>query len=70
MAKKRKKVLIPKLLLICMIISGIAAVVLRMLNRRLQVPEIGEIAGYAGTAFAISLILMIGLWIINQVNKK
>jgi hypothetical protein len=41
-----------------------------MLNRRLQVPELGEIAGYAGTAFAISLLLIIGIWILNQVNKK
>jgi hypothetical protein len=70
MVKRKKKVLIPRFLLVCLIISGIAALVLRMLNRRLQVPELGEIAGYAGTAFAISLLLIIGIWILNQVNKK
>jgi hypothetical protein len=70
MAKKRKKTSVPKTLFLICIITGIATIVLRMLNRRLQVFELDEVAGYTGTAFAISLILIIGIWLVNQVNKK
>jgi hypothetical protein len=69
-AKKKKKLIIPKILLLICIISGIAVLVLRLLNRQMQVPELGVIAGYAGTAFAISVIIIIGIWVVNFVNKK
>ena len=70
MVKKRKKRLIPKTLILFCIITGIATLVLRMLNRKLQVPELGEINGYIGTAFAISLIIIIGIWVVNVINKR
>ena len=70
MAKKRKKNLIPKALVLCCIITGLATLILRMLNRKLQVAELGEINSYIGTAFAISLLIIIGIWIVHVVNKK
>lgn len=70
MAKKRKKNLIPKTLLLFCIVSGVATLVLRMLNRKLQVSELSEISSYIGTAFAISLLVIIGIWVVNLVNKK
>ena len=70
MAKKKKKTLIPKTLLLVCIITGIATLLIRMLNRKLKVPELDEINGYIGTAFAISLLIIIGIWIVNMVNKK
>jgi hypothetical protein len=36
----------------------------------MQVTELGEIAGYTGTAFAISLFIIIGILVVSQVNKK
>ena len=68
--KKAKKILIPKALLLPLIITGIATLILQILNRRLKLPELGEIMGYVGTVFVISLIIMIGILLVNQVNKK
>ncbi len=71
MPKKRKSAIsLPRPLLLICIITGIAALVLRMLNRRLQVTELGEVAGWAGTAFGISLLIIIGIWIVNYINRK
>ena len=70
MPKKTKKTLIPKPLIISCIITGLATVILRMLNRKLQIQEIAEINGYIGTVFAISLIIIIGIWVVNVVNKR
>ena len=71
MAKKRKKKhLIPRSLLIICVITGIATLILRMLNRKLAIPEIGEISGYTGTAFAVSLLIIVGIWLVNVINKK
>jgi len=70
MAKRKRKPLIPKTLLIICIITGIATLVLRMLNRRLMVMELGELTNYIGAAFAITLIIIIGIWVVHIVNKK
>ncbi len=70
MSKKRKNTTTYKPLLLFCLIAGIATLVLRMLNRRMQVPELGEIAGYTGTAFAIALVLIIGIWLIAFISKK
>jgi len=68
--KKQKKGLIPKALLLTCIISGVATLVLRMLNHRLHIAELGEINGWVGTAFAISLVIIIGIVIADQVNSN
>ncbi len=70
MARRRKKSSIPRILILILIITGIATLILRMLGRRLQVVELGEIAGYVGTAFAISLLIIIGILVVNLINRK
>lgn len=70
MAKKKRKIIIPRLLLLICIISGVATLVIRILNRRLQIPELGELAGYAGMTFAISFIIIIGIWLVTLVNNN
>lgn len=71
MPKKRKKSpAIPRWLLLTCIISGIATLILKMANNRLKIPELGEVAGWAGTAFVISLLLIICIFAVRHVNKK
>jgi hypothetical protein len=70
MTKKKSKTAISKTLISVCIIAGIATIALRMLSARLKLPELGEIASYTGTVFAISLIIIIGIWIVIQINKK
>jgi len=36
----------------------------------MQVIELDEIAGFTGTAFAISLFIIVGIWILGLINKK
>lgn len=69
MAKKRKKSISKTLIIIC-VITGIATLVLRIINSRLQITEVGEIIGLVGTAFTVSLVILIGIWVLNQINKK
>jgi len=68
MARKKKRT-IPKTLLLICIITGIATLILHIANRRLQISELDEIAGYVGTAFVISLIIILGIYIVKLVNK-
>lgn len=70
MARKKRGPRIPGSVISICIISGIAALVLRMIDRRLQVPELGEVAGIAGAVCAICLLIMIGIWLVNSLNKK
>jgi hypothetical protein len=71
MPKKRKKTIsLPRPLLLICFIMGIATLVLNMANNRLKVKELGEVAGYAGTAFVISLLFIIGIWVVNYINRK
>ena len=69
MAKKRKKSISKTLIIIC-VITGIATLVLRIINSRLQITEVGEIIGLVGTAFTVILVILIGIWVLNQINKK
>lgn len=70
MKKRRKKNSFQKKLLIICIITGIATLILRILNRQLQIPELSELAGYAATAFIVSLIIIAGIWVVKYVNKN
>lgn len=70
MARKKKKTVVPKILILICVIAGIVTIILQMLNRRIRVQELGEIEGYSGTAFAISLLIIIGLLVVSQINKK
>ena len=70
MAKRKKRALIPKLLILTCLISGLGTLVINMVNGRMQVSELGEIAELTGTAFAISLLIIIGIWLVNMINKK
>jgi hypothetical protein len=70
MAKRRKKIGISKTLILSCIISGIAVLILRIINRRLEISELGELSSYIGTAFAVSLMIIIGILVVNMVNKK
>lgn len=69
MAKKRKTTNISKKLLLICIITGITVLVMNILNRRLQLAELSEITGYVGTAFVISLVILIGIVLFNQAKK-
>ena len=68
--KKHKKTPVPKALLITCIISGVATLVLRMLNQKLRIPELGEINSYAGTTFVITIVIIGGILLVNQVNAQ
>ncbi len=70
MAKRRKKIGISKTLILVCIVTGIAVLILRIINRKLQIAELNEFSAYVGTAFAVSIIIIIGIWIVNLVNKK
>ncbi len=70
MARKKKKTGFSSPLLLICIISGIATLVLRMVNRRLQISELGEVAGYAGTAFVVTLLIIIGIWVVRVINRR
>jgi hypothetical protein len=71
MPKKRKKSpAIPRWLILACIITGIATLVLKMANNRLKIPELAEVAAYAGTAFVISLLIIIGIFVVRHINKK
>jgi hypothetical protein len=71
MAKKRKRsIFLPRPLLLICIIAGIATLVLNMANGRMKVKELGEVAGWTGTAFVISLLIIIGIWVVNYINKR
>jgi hypothetical protein len=71
MPKKRKRsITLPRPLILISVITGIATLILNMVNNRLKVKELGEVAGWAGTAFVISLLIIIGIWVVNYINKK
>lgn len=57
-----------KPLLVTAITSGTATLVIRLLNRRLKIPELGEIAGICGTVMVICLILLIGIWVVKRIK--
>jgi hypothetical protein len=67
--KKQQQTAIPKFLILTCIITCVATLVLRILNRRLRIPELGEIAGYIGSAFVISLLIIAAIFVVNEVNK-
>jgi hypothetical protein len=68
--RKRTPTAIPRLLILACIVSAIAALVLQMANKRLKIAELGEIAGWAGTAFVISLLIIIGIFMVRHINSK
>jgi len=70
MAKKKQERTIPSALLITCIVTGIATIVLRLLNRQLHIPELSIITSYIGTAFTISLVIIIGIFLVKQVNAQ
>jgi hypothetical protein len=69
-SKQKRHPTIPRFLILVCIITGIATLVLKMANNRLKVPELGEVAGWAGTAFVISLLIIIGIVVVRHINKK
>ncbi|HTL10634.1 MAG TPA: hypothetical protein VL307_20310 [Chitinophagaceae bacterium] len=70
MAKKKQQNSIPPSLWITCIVTGIAYIVLRLLNRQLHIPELGIINSYIGTAFAIAIVIIIGILLVKQVNAQ
>lgn len=56
-------------LIIITIITGLAALVIRMLNRRLKIEELGEIAGICGTIFVVCLLILVGIWVLKNYKK-
>jgi protein-S-isoprenylcysteine O-methyltransferase Ste14 len=70
MAKRKKSAQIPRILILLLILSGVTTIILKMIARKMQVAELNEIAGYAGTVFAVSLLIIILIWTIREVNKR
>lgn len=72
MAKRKRKSHnnINRMLLLTCIIAGIATLVLRMINRRLNIQELGEVAGICGTLFVVCLLILVGTWVVKYLNKR
>lgn len=70
MAKKSKKKSVSKSLIIICLITGVATFVLRIINRRMQIAELGDVIGLVGTAFTVCLIILIAVWVLNYMSKK
>jgi nitrate/nitrite transporter NarK len=66
MARKKKKAGFTNTLIFILLLSAIATLILRMANQRLQIAELGELAGYAGTIFVIALLLLVGGFLIRH----
>ena len=70
MARKSKNKSVSKSLIIICVITGMATLVLRIINRRLQIAEVGDVKGLVGSDFTLCLIILVGIWVLNQLNKK
>lgn len=70
MAKKKKVKGVPKILIVACVVFGITTLVLGILNRKFQLLVFSEIAGYTGTFFVASLVIVIGIMMIQYVRKN
>jgi flagellar biogenesis protein FliO len=57
-------------LVITAVITGLATLILRIVNRRLKISELSEIAGICGTVFVVCLLILVGIWVVKYLNKR
>lgn len=70
MSRKRKKTIVPKFLIKICIGFGITMIIVGILNSFLGISLLNKLNGFIGAIFTISIISIMGLWLINQINKK
>ena len=70
MAKRKKSFTMPKVVSKLCIVTGFLYIALQILNKKLKISLIADLNFYIGSCFAISLLVVLAIFLLNLNNGK